>query len=105
MKKSINKKPVKHVPRRTCIACRLVEGKRTLVRLVRTPEGRVEVDLTGKKAGRGAYLCRTTSCWETGIKAGKLEHSLKVTLVPGDRDRLVISGQELMKENLGGQSR
>jgi len=73
--------------------------------LVRTPEGRVEVDLTGKKAGRGAYLCRSPGCWESGIKAGKLEHSLKVSLDQSERDRLVKAGQELTKENAGGQSR
>ena len=46
----------KHVPQRTCIACRKVAGKRGLVRLVRTAEGNVEVDPSGKQAGRGAYL-------------------------------------------------
>ncbi|HAX26093.1 MAG TPA: DUF448 domain-containing protein, partial [Chloroflexi bacterium] len=52
----------RHVPQRLCIACREHDAKRTYVRLVRTPEGTVEVDPTGKRNGRGAYLCRRRSC-------------------------------------------
>ena len=51
----------KHVPLRTCVACRQVAGKRELIRLVRTEKG-VEVDKTGKKAGRGAYLHQRQAC-------------------------------------------
>jgi predicted RNA-binding protein YlxR (DUF448 family) len=54
----------KHIPQRTCIACRTVRNKRELVRIVRTPENHVEADPTGKKAGRGAYVCRQRECWE-----------------------------------------
>ena len=48
----------RHIPQRTCVGCRTTTAKRQFVRIVRTAAGRVEVDLTGKKAGRGAYLCR-----------------------------------------------
>jgi len=58
----------KHVPQRTCIACGQVTGKRQLIRLVRTAESRVEVDPSGKSAGRGMYLCPVPECWETGQK-------------------------------------
>ena len=54
----------KHIPQRTCIACRTVRGKRELVRIVHTEANRVEADATGKKAGRGAYLCRQRECWD-----------------------------------------
>lgn len=54
----------KHIPQRTCIACRTVRAKRELIRIVRTTANRVEADPTGKKAGRGAYLCRQRECWE-----------------------------------------
>ncbi|MCL6475387.1 MAG: YlxR family protein [Firmicutes bacterium] len=70
----------KHTPIRTCVACRTAAPKRGLMRVVRTPEGTVEVDLTGKKAGRGAYVCRSVSCVEKALKANKLERSLKVAL-------------------------
>ena len=51
------------LPERTCVACRVSRPKRHLVRLVRTAEGTVEVDKTGKRAGRGAYLCPAQVCW------------------------------------------
>ncbi|GAB4581166.1 MAG: hypothetical protein Fur0022_39130 [Anaerolineales bacterium] len=62
-------------------------AKRGLIRLVRTPEG-VEVDPTGKQAGRGAYLHNQRSCWELGMKNG-LERALKTTLSPENKERLI----------------
>jgi predicted RNA-binding protein YlxR (DUF448 family) len=70
----------KHVPQRTCVACRTVRPKRELVRIVRTPEGAVIVDETGKRSGRGAYLCRRRDCWEMALARRQLERALKVTL-------------------------
>ena len=75
-------------PQRTCIACRSTTGKRELVRIVRTPQGSVELDLTGKKSGRGAYLCRSADCWEAGLKKDRLAHALKTTIGNEDRQRL-----------------
>ena len=68
----------KHVPQRTCVACRTTDAKRTLIRLVRTPEGSVEVDPTGKRAGRGAYLCARVRCWERGINEKTLVRALRL---------------------------
>ncbi len=68
----------KHVPQRTCVACRSTDAKRTLIRLVRTPEGSVAVDPTGKKAGRGAYLCARVRCWERGINEKTLVRALRL---------------------------
>jgi len=79
-------KPLKHYPQRTCVGCRSVLPKRSLIRLVRRPEG-VLVDPTGKLAGRGAYLHNRRSCWEKGLK-GALEHALKTTLTTDDTQRL-----------------
>lgn len=79
-------KPVKHVPQRTCVGCHTVRPKRTLVRVVRTPEG-VMVDPTGKLNGRGAYLHNSRSCWERGL-AGALKNALKVELTTEDKQRL-----------------
>jgi len=70
----------KHVPQRTCVACRAVRPKRELVRVVRTPENEIVVDETGKRAGRGAYLCRRRDCWERALARRQLERSLKVSL-------------------------
>jgi hypothetical protein len=79
-------KPVKHVPQRTCVGCHTVRPKRTLVRVVRTPEG-VKVDPTGKLNGRGAYLHNSRSCWERGL-SGALKNALKVELTTEDKQRL-----------------
>jgi len=81
----------KHIPQRTCIACRAVRGKRELLRVVRTAENRVQADPTSKKAGRGAYLCRARECWETVVSApGRLENALKLEMPisPDDLARL-----------------
>ncbi len=79
-------KPTKHIPQRTCVGCRTVMPKRTLVRIVRTPQG-VLVDMTGKMNGRGAYLHNQRQCWERALK-GALSHALKVELTAEDRSRL-----------------
>lgn len=70
----------KHVPQRTCIACRDKSAKRTLTRIVRTPEGTVEIDPTGKRNGRGAYLCDRPRCWERAISNNVLANALKIEL-------------------------
>lgn len=74
---------VKHVPQRTCIVCRRVRGKRELVRIVYTD--RLEVDISGKKPGRGAYLCHQRTCWESALDKGKLEHALRAKMTGSDR--------------------
>ena len=79
-------KRVKHIPQRTCVGCRTVMPKRQLIRIVRSPEG-VQVDPTGKLAGRGAYLHDRRSCWERGLK-GALAHALKTEIAVEDREHL-----------------
>ncbi|HEY0757568.1 MAG TPA: YlxR family protein [Ktedonobacteraceae bacterium] len=79
---------VKHVPMRTCIACRQNKPKRELLRVVRTPDGHVQLDATGKKAGRGAYLCAKLSCWEIALKRKCLENAFEVTISAEDREAL-----------------
>ncbi|MFA5308584.1 MAG: YlxR family protein [Dehalococcoidales bacterium] len=96
MRRSIsNARPV---PQRTCAACRQVKDKRALVRLVRTPAGKVEIDATGKKEGRGAYLCRESACWEKALKGTCLEHALKGSVSRGDLEKLYKNGKDLLKE-------
>jgi len=72
----------RHVPQRSCIACRGKQSKRDLIRIVRRPEGTVEVDLRGKLAGRGAYVCPTHRCWETAVEQGRLERALRCKIGP-----------------------
>lgn len=68
-----------HVPQRTCIACRQTKPKWELVRLVRTPMGKIEIDQMGKKAGRGAYLCPASGCWEQALgKRKRLVRALRI---------------------------
>ncbi len=76
----------KHVPQRTCIGCREVQGKRQLVRVVRSSDGHVRIDPTGKQAGRGAYIHVKSECWQAAMNGGRLAHALKVPQI-GDADR------------------
>jgi predicted RNA-binding protein YlxR (DUF448 family) len=78
----------KHIPLRTCVACRQGKPKRGLVRVVRTPTGEVVTDPTGKKAGRGAYLCAAKSCWDLALKKRLLERALQCTI--DDSGRLAL---------------
>lgn len=75
------------MPQRTCVGCREILPKRSLVRIVRLP-GEVRVDPTGKMAGRGAYLHDRLSCWERGLN-GALAHALRTELTAKDREELL----------------
>ncbi len=83
----------KHQPLRTCVACREVRTKRELIRLVRSSSGTVEVDTGGKEAGRGAYLCPTPECWQTGLVAGRLEYTLRTSISRENREQLMEYGK------------
>lgn len=87
--------PRRHVPQRTCIACRQTKAKRELVRVVHTTAGRVAVDPTGKSSGRGAYLCTNQKCWEIGLKRTRLDHALRIKIEPEDRAILLTFSQAL----------
>ena len=89
---------VRHVPQRSCVACGRTTAKRELVRLVRTAAGRVEVDFTGKKTGRGAYLCRREECWRQALKRKRLDHALRGA-VPQEDERGLL---EYMMAQLAG---
>lgn len=100
----VPKKPVqrmKHVPQRTCVGCREVLPKRKMVRIVRTSAG-VQIDPTGKLAGRGAYMHDRRECWERGLK-GALAHALKISLTQEDRARLeeFMNNLPVEAENVG----
>jgi predicted RNA-binding protein YlxR (DUF448 family) len=94
MTKSISKRQ----PQRSCISCHKTDDKRGLVRLVCAADGIAEVDTTGRKPGRGAYLCREPSCWQAGLKGGCLEHALRRSLNRQSVDSLM----EYVKNLAGG---
>lgn len=90
MAKTASKQPKrqKHVPLRTCVSCRETKPKRELLRVVHTPDGHVLIDATGKKSGRGAYLCAKRACWENAIKRHRLEQEFEVPISDEDRAEL-----------------
>ena len=92
-----SKRRSKHIPRRTCVGCREVLPKRSLIRIVNGPEG-VRVDPTGKAHGRGAYLHDQRECWLRGIN-GSLGHALKTELTDQEKKALM----DYMKEQLSDQ--
>jgi predicted RNA-binding protein YlxR (DUF448 family) len=73
-----------------------------MVRLVRTPHGEIEIDVEGKKEGRGAYLCRDRACWEKAIKTNQLEHALKSKLSKDNIAKLSKIGEQTLKELTSG---
>ncbi len=87
----------KHVPQRTCVACRETRDKRHLVRVVLLAEGGIAVDETGKRNGRGAYLCRNYACWEQALKRGVLNRALRVELRPEDVAALETFARSLVE--------
>ena len=78
----------KHIPQRTCVACKQTRPKRELIRVVRSPDGHITLDPTSKKSGRGAYVCARRSCWDIALKKGKLEREFETTFLPEDRAAL-----------------
>jgi predicted RNA-binding protein YlxR (DUF448 family) len=69
--------PAKKVPIRRCTGCGEHFPKNTLIRVLRTPEGEIILDLTGKKSGRGAYICKSAACLKKARKSRRLESSLE----------------------------
>lgn len=66
----------KKIPLRRCVGCQEMKPKRELLRVVRTPEGEILLDPTGKKSGRGAYICRSPDCLQAAVKGKRLERDL-----------------------------
>lgn len=79
MTKGQQQPKVKKVPQRQCVGCGQMKSKKELLRIVRTPDGVIELDTSpaGKKPGRGAYLCRDKECLAKAVKAKRLERSLE----------------------------
>ncbi|MCY0892054.1 MAG: YlxR family protein [Acidibacillus sp.] len=80
---------MRKIPLRQCVGCQEQKPKRSMLRIVLTPAGEVHVDLTGKVAGRGAYICSTRSCFDIARKKKALERALKTQLSSEIYDRLI----------------
>ena len=70
-------KKVRKIPERQCMGCNEKKPKPDLLRVVRAPDGSVSLDFTGKKSGRGAYICRDMNCLRKAVKTRRLSRSLE----------------------------
>ncbi len=70
----------KKIPQRQCIGCGEMKNKKEMIRVIKTPEDNIIIDATGKKNGRGAYICKSTECFRKAVKSRGLERSLKVSI-------------------------
>ncbi len=68
---------IKKIPQRMCVGCREMKPKKQLVRVVRTPDEKIEVDPTGKRSGRGAYICPELECLTKALKGNSLDKALQ----------------------------
>ena len=71
---------MKKIPQRQCVGCRTMKDKKSLLRLVKTPEGEILLDATGKKSGRGAYVCPDSECLKKARKSRALERALETAI-------------------------
>ena len=92
--------PVKprKIPMRMCVGCREMKPKKDLLRVVRSPEGQVSLDATGKKAGRDAYCCYQAECLGRALKQGQLSRQLEVQLTPEVEQSLRDTMQQLLTQ-------
>lgn len=79
----------KKIPMRMCVGCREMKPKRELLRVVRGPEGDISFDLTGRKPGRGAYVCRSADCLGLAIKKKQLERAFSAPVSDAVRESLM----------------
>lgn len=87
----------KKIPERRCIGCGETKPKPELIRVVRSPEGEVSLDLTGKKSGRGAYLCRSAVCLKRAVKSRQLARNLECEIPDSIAESLAL----LIEQNGG----
>ena len=94
-----------HPTIRTCIACRTRDNKNNLVRIVRTAQGNLDIDISGALAGRGAYLCKNVDCWENGFVPQSLQDSLNLVNPPTTKtlSALTKKARDIILESLNGK--
>lgn len=86
---------VRKIPQRMCSGCLEKRDKKDLIRVVKNKEGQISIDLTGKKPGRGAYICRSLTCLEKAIKTKRLDRSLEAKI---DEETFVRLREEIGNE-------
>ena len=84
----------KKIPQRMCLGCREHKDKKELVRVVRSPEGEVSVDLTGRKNGRGAYICRSADCLKKARKQKAISKALNCEISDEVFEQLLVQIEE-----------
>ena len=84
------------IPMRMCVGCREMKPKKDMIRVVRSPDGEVSLDPTGKKAGRGAYVCYVPECLRRALKQKQLDRSLEVKLSETTHVHLIETIQKLL---------
>ena len=88
----------KHIPLRSCIACREKRNHRELIRLTLGNDG-IEISTGKRKEGRGAYLCPIYECWENGLKKNRIDHALRTKISLENRQKLMEYGEKLPKKD------
>ena len=83
------------IPMRMCVGCREMKPKRELLRVVRSPEGEISFDMTGRKPGRGAYVCRSADCLQQAIRKKQLERAFSAPVSDAVRDSLMAQITDL----------
>ena len=93
---ALQQRPQQAAPKRlgSCIACGTSASKRDLVRIVRTPEGSLQLDTSGKKPGRGAYVC-SLACFEQALRSSKLQRALKTNISQNELESLTVQVQSV----------
>ncbi|HEZ7989528.1 MAG TPA: YlxR family protein [Ruminococcus sp.] len=86
----------KKIPMRMCLGCNEMKPKKELIRVVKSPEGEISLDFTGKKSGRGAYICRSVECFNKARKGRRLEKAFSCKIDAGVYDA--------MAEELGNET-
>jgi len=88
----------RHVPQRTCVGCRQVVAKRALIRIVKGPDG-ITIDPSGKAPGRGAYIHKAASCWNSAL-SGSLSKALRTKLTEEESNKLSIDMNGIFDDEL-----
>ena len=82
------------IPQRQCVGCRTMKDKKALIRVVKTPEGEVVLDVSGKKSGRGAYVCPDSACLKKARKSRALERAFELTIPDEVYDALALQMEQ-----------
>lgn len=85
-------------PLRQCVGCGEMKPKMTLVRIVKTPEGKIELDRSGRSNGRGAYICHNAECYKRAVKARRFEKSFSAP-IPPEVSELIIKELEAVEND------